>query len=213
MEHPAIITKIAPQDIEAESFRIIAEELGPHDFAPPIFKVVQRVIHATGDFSFSDTLRFHPDAMELGLKMLRQGRDILTDVTMVASGINKKMLAGLGGSVHCLVADQQVAKTAKRSGKTRSDVAITQGLQEKSIGILAIGNAPTALLAAMEHLRDVAPEERPLIIGVPVGFVNAAESKTVLAASDFPHITSLGRKGGSPVAAAIVNGLLRMATE
>lgn len=204
------IQKIAPMEIEAESFRIIEEELGPHGFDPAVFKVVQRVIHATGDFSFADNMRFHPGAIDTALEQLTAGRDVLTDVNMVASGISKAMLGSLGGKVHCLVADEEVARIAKESGKTRSEVAIRLGLTKNDIGLIAIGNAPTALLSAMTIL-EMQPEARPLVIGVPVGFVNAEESKALLAEKKYPFITSLGRKGGSPVAAAIINALIRLA--
>ncbi len=205
------IQQIAPEEIEGESFRIIEEELGPHDFGPKAFKVVQRTIHATGDFSFADNIRIHPRAISRAMEVISQGCDILTDVNMVASGISKNILKNKGGQVHCLVADPGVAATAREQGKTRSEVAMEQGLSNHRIGIIAIGNAPTALLMAMECVEKMEPVNRPLIVGVPVGFVNAAESKAILSEKSYPFITSLGRKGGSPVAAAMVNALLRMA--
>ncbi len=205
------IQKISPTEIEAESFRIIEEELGSHDFDSSTFKVVQRVIHATGDFSFVNTMRFHPDAIERAVRLIQDGCNILSDVNMVAAGISKGMLADFGGSVKCLVADAKVAKLAEKEGKTRSEVAIEQGIQD--VGIIAIGNAPTALLKAMDCLATINPEDRPVIIGVPVGFVNAAESKALLFEKEYPFITSLGRKGGSPVAAAITNALIRLAVQ
>jgi precorrin-8X/cobalt-precorrin-8 methylmutase len=204
------IQNIGPGEIEAESFRVITDELGVHDFDYPTFKVVQRVIHATGDFSFADNMRFHPGAIAAALKALKAGRNIVTDVNMVAAGISKTMLARWGGQVSCKVADPEVVRVAGNTGKTRSEVAIELGLRDNP-GIFAIGNAPTALLKIMECLEDIQPENRPVIIGVPVGFVNAAESKALLAEKEYPFITSLGRKGGSPVAAAIVNALIRMA--
>jgi len=205
------IQKISPTEIEAESFRIIEKELGSHNFDLSTFKVVQRVIHATGDFSFAENMRFHPDAIERAVRLIQDGCNILSDVNMVAAGISKGMLAGFGGSVKCLVADAKVAELAKRLGKTRSEVAIEQGIQD--VGIIAIGNAPTALLKAMDCLATMKPEDRPVIIGVPVGFVNAAESKALLFEKEYPFITSLGRKGGSPVAAAITNALIRLAVQ
>ncbi len=205
------IQKIGPTEIEAESFRIIEEELGPHDFDHATFKLVQRVIHATGDFSFAKNMRFYPQTIARALDSICAGKNILTDVNMVASGISKAMLAQFGGTVTCLVADKEVARRAKEEGKTRSEVAIEQGIT--NVGIVAIGNAPTALLKAMDCLADMSAEERPVIIGVPVGFVNAAESKALLCRKEYPYITSLGRKGGSPVAAAIVNALIRLAVQ
>ncbi len=206
------IKKIRPAEIEAESFRIIAGEIGDHNFSESVFKVVRRVIHASADFDFADNLCFHPRAIDRALEVIRAGKGILTDVNMTAIGISKGILARYGGMVRCLVADKEVARQAKETGKTRSEVAIRQGLQA-DIGIVAIGNAPTALLETMDCLSDMAAVDLPLVIGVPVGFVNAAESKEILAGREYPFITSLGRKGGSPVAAAIVNALLRLATE
>jgi precorrin-8X/cobalt-precorrin-8 methylmutase len=204
------IQKVSPLEIEAESFRIIEAELGTHTFSEGAFKIVQRIIHATGDFSFADNIRFSPNAIEHGLAAIRSGQNILTDVNMAATGISKKLLAQWGGRVICKVADKVIAAEAKSLNKTRSELAIEQGLLE-NIGIVAIGNAPTALLKVLQCFQDKDPAECPLIIGLPVGFVNAAESKDLLYASKLPFITSLGRKGGSPVAAAAVNALLRLA--
>jgi len=137
----------------------------------------------------------------------------LTDVNMGAAGVSKGLLAAWGGSVICKVADPEVDRIAKESGLTRSEVAIEMGLTE-NIGIVSVGNAPTALLKVMECWDALAPELRPgLVVGVPVGFVNAAESKELLSEKTYPFITCLGRKGGTPVAVAIVNALIRLAKE
>jgi len=207
------IMQIRPEEIEAESFRIIAEELGPTSFDPRTFKVVQRVIHATGDFSFAESLVFHPEAIAAGIAAIRAGRNILTDVNMGAAGVSKGLLAAWGGTVICKVALPEVAEGAKERGLTRSEVAIEKGLQE-NIGIVSVGNAPTALLKAMDCWQDMAADLRPgLLVGVPVGFVNAAESKELLSQKPYPFITCRGRKGGTPVAVAIVNALIRLAGE
>lgn len=206
------LQKILPGDIEKESFRIIKEEFGPSELDEHTFKIIQRVIHATGDFSFKDTMRFAPGAIEAGIKALREGKDILADVTMVASGISKTMLAKWGGKVICRVADPEVAARAKAENKTRSEMAIEMSLS-KNIGIVALGNAPTALVQTIRSLAALPPANAPLVVGVPVGFVNAAESKDLLVEQNNCYITSLGRKGGSPVAAAIINALLRLAAE
>lgn len=204
---------VKPERIEAESFRIIEAEIGEHGFDPATWAVVRRVIHASGDFSFAENLRCGNGAIVAGLNAIRAGRNILTDVNMTATGISKNLLAQWGGRVLCGVADPEVAARARAEGRTRSEVAIRELLPE-NIGIVAIGNAPTALLRVMELLGELPPERRlDLVIGVPVGFVNAAESKELLAQQDYPFITCLGRKGGSPVAAAIVNALLRLAAE
>ena len=206
------LQQVAATEIEKESFKIISAEIGAHDFDEPTFRIVQRVIHATGDFSFKENLQFSPGAIARGIKAIREGRDILTDVTMVAAGISKTMLGRWGGKVICRVADQEIAALASAKGKTRSEIAIELELGPH-IGIIALGNAPTALLQAIRSVAELDPATAPLIIGVPVGFVNAAESKSLLLQENPCHITSLGRKGGSPVAAAIVNALLRLAAE
>jgi precorrin-8X/cobalt-precorrin-8 methylmutase len=206
------LQKIAPSDIEGESFKIITQEFGPTELDDKTFKVVQRVIHATGDFSFGDNMRFSPGAIEAGIKAIREGKDILTDVTMVASGISKNLLARWGGKVICRVADPEVAEQAKAENKTRSEMAIKMTLDSK-IGIVAMGNAPTALVQTIRSLSSAGSKDVPLVVGVPVGFVNAAESKALLVEENNCYITSLGRKGGSPVAAAIVNALIRLAAE
>lgn len=203
------LQNIAPQAIEAESFRIIERELGPTQFSTEAFTVVRRIIHATGDFSFADTLRFHPQAISAGLAAIRAGKNILVDVNMAASGISTSLLARFGGQVICRVAEAETAVCAQANGTTRSDAAMGRCLAD-NIGIVAVGNAPTALLKVMELIDQglFAPE---LVIGVPVGFVNASESKDLLVQQAYPFITALGRKGGTPVAVAAVNALLRLA--
>ncbi len=208
----AHLQQIAPAEIERESFRIISEEIGAHGFDDRTFKVVQRVIHATGDFSFKDNMRFAPGAIEAGIEAILAGKDILTDVTMVAAGIGKSLLGKWGGRVICRVGEPNIAEKAKAQGLTRSEVAIGESLGS-NIGIIAIGNAPTALVRAIRSVAASGAGPAPLIVGVPVGFVNAAESKALLVEENDCYITSLGRKGGSPVAAAIVNALLRLAAE
>jgi precorrin-8X/cobalt-precorrin-8 methylmutase len=203
------LQKIGPLDIEAESFRIIEAELGPTNFSPDQFAVARRCIHATGDFSFADNLRFHPQAIEAGLRAIRAGRNILVDVSMAASGISKNLLAKFGGRIICRVADAETAARAAGGVMTRSEAAVELAAGE-NIGIAVAGNAPTALLKIMDLIASgcFAPD---LVIGVPVGFVNAAESKAILASKPYPFITALGRKGGTPVAVAAVNALLRLA--
>ncbi|PID74570.1 MAG: precorrin-8X methylmutase [Deltaproteobacteria bacterium] len=205
------IQKIAPADIEKESFKIIESEMGEHRFDRATFQVIRRVIHTTADFTFAENIRISPGAIEAGIAAIRAGKRILTDVTMVASGISKGLLADFGGEVICRVADPEVALMAKKENRTRAAMAISMFL-DAEIGIVAMGNAPTALIRAIEITKEM-PGPKPLLIGVPVGFVNAAESKDLLVEENDCYITSLGRKGGSPVAAAIVNALIRMAAE
>jgi precorrin-8X/cobalt-precorrin-8 methylmutase len=202
------LQQIAPQEIEAESFRIIERELGPTGFTPEEFAVVRRCIHATGDFTFAENMRFHPQAINAGLAAIRAGKNILVDVNMAASGISSPLLARFGGRVICRVAEPETAAMAKHNGTTRSDAAMARSVAD-NIGIVAVGNAPTALLKVME-LIEQGLFKPDLIIGVPVGFVNASESKELLAEKDYPFITALGRKGGTPVAVAAVNALLRL---
>jgi precorrin-8X/cobalt-precorrin-8 methylmutase len=202
------LQQIAPQEIEAESFRIIERELGPTGFTPEEFAVVRRCIHATGDFTFAENMRFHPQAINAGLAAIRAGKNILVDVNMAASGISSPLLARFGGRVICRVAEPETAAMAKHNGTTRSDAAMARSVAD-NIGIVAVGNAPTALLKVME-LIEQGIFKPDLIIGVPVGFVNASESKELLAEKDYPFITALGRKGGTPVAVAAVNALLRL---
>lgn len=206
------LRQVAPADIEQESFAIIDREIGAHEFDDSAYQIVRRVIHATGDFSFKETMRFAPTAIARGVAAIRAGADILTDVTMTASGISKNLLGRWGGKVICLVGEQAIATEAKAANLTRSEMAIQKGLSGK-IGIIAIGNAPTALVEAVRLVGEMPADQAPLIVGLPVGFVNAAESKALLVERNNCYITSLGRKGGSPTAAATVNALLRLAAQ
>ncbi len=204
------ITK--PEAIEQESFRIIEEELGPHSFIPEQFRIVQRAIHATGDFDFAKNTVFHPQAILSGIKALREGRNLVVDVEMVRAGINKTNLRKLGVEIKSYVADEDVAREAKALGITRSIVAMRKAAKENPGAVYAIGNAPTALLEIIE-LTKQGKADPSLIIGVPVGFVSAVESKDLLVQTQIPHIASLGRKGGSSVAVAMVNALMLLALE
>jgi precorrin-8X/cobalt-precorrin-8 methylmutase len=205
----------APGDIERRSFDIIGEEADLSAVPKERLPIVKRVIHATADFEFKDSLVFHPDAVAKGIEAIRAGKDILTDVEMVRTGINKRTLGEFGGKAICslLPAGQQPAGT--HEGRTRAEAGIEAALREQHrIGIIAIGNAPTALLKVIEIFNgNGLSSDLPLVIGVPVGFVKALESKALLAAQPFPFITNLSRKGGTPVAVAIVNALLKMTTE
>ena len=196
-----------PEEIENESFRIIKKELGHTQFDQDELFVVMRVIHATGDVSIASQMRFHPQAVQTGIAAIRAGKDVLTDVSMAAAGIDKSRLSRFGGKVVCLISDPHIVERARDEGRTRADMAIETGIEQDNVGIIAIGNAPTALLSA---IRSTDHRKGMLVVGVPVGFVNASESKELLSSRPYPFITLLGRKGGSPVAAAIVNALLRL---
>ncbi|RUM33246.1 MAG: precorrin-8X methylmutase [Desulfobulbus sp.] len=203
------IQQIGPLEIEAESFRIIESEIGVTSFSQDEFAVVRRCIHATGDFSFAGNMRFAQDGVQAGLAAIRAGKNILVDVNMAAAGISRALLEQFGGRIICRITDKETARLAGEKNKTRSEIAMELA-QDDNIGIVAIGNAPTALLKTMELIAagTFSPD---LVIGVPVGFVNAAESKEILFHQDYPYITALGRKGGTPVAVAAVNALLRLA--
>lgn len=204
---------LLPEEIEEKSFEILSEETDLSAFQTEQLPIIKRIIHATADFEFKDMLMFHPDAVRTGLEAIKAGKNILTDIEMVKTGIIKRWLDPWGGKAICRLNDEDVVRLSKETGKTRSEIAIEKGINE-NIGIIAIGNAPTALLKVIDILSSpLAPYPLPLVIGVPVGFVKALESKTLLAAQNFPFITNLSRKGGTPVAVAAVNALLKMAKE
>ncbi len=196
--------------IERESFEIIRAELGAHAFTEAQLNVVVRVIHASADFDFVQIMRFSPGAVEAGIEALRRGCTVVTDVRMTEAGISRHMLAKLGGRKLCAIDAAAVEAAAETAGTTRSTMAIRQHAADINGGIVAIGNAPTALLEVIRLVRE--ENLRPaLVVGMPVGFVSAVESKDELLTLNVPYITAVGRKGGSPIAAATLNALLRMA--
>jgi precorrin-8X/cobalt-precorrin-8 methylmutase len=202
-----------PEEIEAESFRIIESEAGDHDWPAEQWPIVRRAIHTSADFEYLQSMVITPDAIPSALSALKGGTGIITDTNMALSGIRKDLAAKLGCSLNCHVADPDVIAEAKAAGITRSVSAMRRACRENPNGIFVIGNAPTALFELLEQVRGAVC--RPaLVIGLPVGFVGAEESKNALAMGDFqiPFITNIGRKGGSNVAAAVVNALLLMAT-
>lgn len=199
-------TILKPEEIEAESFRIIDSEVGPHGYNVQQWPVVRRMIHTTADFELAKTTRFAPGVIDKALTALRGGAKILCDTNMVLSGVNKTRLAKLGGGIACHVADPGVAAEAKAAGLTRSTLALRRGVTE-GCSVFLIGNAPTALFELL-RLVEAGVVQPHLIVGVPVGFVGAAESKEALLATELPFIAIQGRKGGSAIAAAILNALL-----
>ena len=196
-----------PMDIEKRSFEIITELLGDRQPDPENELVVKRVIHTTADFDYADNLVFSPHAVTKGIEALRAGCGVVTDTQMARSGINKSVLESLGGQVHCFMSDPEVAAEAKARGITRAAVSMEHAARLGKPLIFAIGNAPTALLRLRE-LTEAGEVKPALIIGVPVGFVNVVESKEAVIAAGGDCIVARGRKGGSNVAAAIVNALL-----
>ena len=198
---------IKPMDIEQRSFEIITELLGDRKLDSENELVIKRVIHTTADFDYADNLVFSEHAVRKGIEALKAGCDIVTDTQMARSGINKTVLEKLGGTVHCFMSDPEVAAEAKSRGITRAVVSMEHAARLTKPLIFAIGNAPTALMRLRE-LIDAGEVAPALVIGVPVGFVNVVESKEQIIQSSAPHIVARGRKGGSNVAAAIVNALL-----
>ncbi len=203
-----MLEKIKPMEIETRSFEIITQILGDRVLDPENELVIKRAIHTTADFDYADNLVFSEHAVKTGIEALRAGCDIVTDTQMAKAGINKTILASLGGEVHCFMSDADVAAEAKTRGVTRAFISMEKAARLQKPCIFAIGNAPTAL-AALEELMEADALHPALIIGVPVGFVNVVESKElILAQHRAPYIIARGRKGGSNVAAAICNALL-----
>lgn len=201
------IQRIPPGEIEARSFAIIGEELGGVRLNPGEEPIIKRVIHTTADFEFARTLAFSPGAVQQGITALRSGAAVVTDTNMAKAGINKGNLAKLGGQVHCFMSDPDVAAEAKARGITRAEVCMERAAALGRPVIVAVGNAPTALLRLSELMEE--GRIRPaLVIGVPVGFVNVIPAKELILESEVPHIVIRGRKGGSNIAAAIVNALM-----
>lgn len=196
-----------PADIEKRSFAIITEELGGRTFPEGVAEVVKRVIHTSADFDYADNLCFSPDAVEKAKAALEAGATVVTDTNMALAGISKGTLAKLGGKAVCLMADEDVAREAKERGVTRATVSMEHAAKLDGPLIFAIGNAPTALIRLHELMEEGAVSPA-LVIGVPVGFVNVVESKELFIGGETPYIIARGRKGGSNVAAAIVNALL-----
>lgn len=199
-----------PEEIEAESMRLIRLELASYGFSAPEFAIVSRVVHATADPDFARYIRFHPQAIAAGIEALRHGCCIVTDVRMVEAGISKRRLASFGVQTVCGIDSPEVVAMAATTGETRAALAMRHCAKQMQGAIVAIGNAPTALLEVIRLCREGAVHPA-LIVGVPVGYVQAAEFKSGLLELDFPYITIMGRKGGSAVAVAIVNALLRLA--
>ena len=177
---------------------------------------MKRIIHTTADFEYVEIVRFGNNAIEAGMDAISKGADIITDVKMVEVGISKERLDKFGGKVKCFVADEDVVQYAKSTGITKTAAAMRKAIEFTShiphptSQIIAVGNAPTALMELTRMIKE--GKARPaLVIGVPVGFVDAEESKEGLMGLDVPYISIKGRKGGSTVAVAIVNALLMMA--
>ena len=202
------------QGIEDESMQIIDDEVGPHQYDKFEWPIVRRVIHATADFDFAgkNKIIFHKDAVMNGINALKEGCSIVVDVNGVIGGMNKQNPKDFGNKVICNISDPDIAERAKKENKTRSQISMRAAASEMNGGIVIIGNAPTALLEVIQMISEGIAKPA-LIIGIPVGFVAAAESKEKLQTIDVPYITNAGRKGGSSCAASIVNALFKLLRE
>ena len=214
-----MIEFVKPDEIEKRSFEIIRSELEVCGLSqnararlsdPAFASVIMRVIHTTADFEYAETLEFSDGAVERAVTALRNGAAVVCDTNMVKAGADKQRLRAFGSDIFCFIGDEDVAENARQNGVTRAGAAVDKAVAMGKPVIYAVGNAPTALIRICElnETKAFAPE---FVIGVPVGFVNAAESKELLIKSGIPHIAARGRKGGSNVAAAICNALLRIA--
>lgn len=223
------LEQVLPGDIEKRSFEIITEELGGRTFDPLEEPIIKRCIHTSADFDYADQLYFSPGAVKIGIEAIKKGARIVTDTNMGKAGVNKTALGKFGGEVLCFMADEDVAEAAKREGTTRAVASVKKAAALKAAGatgrpmeepgkrrqeeerplILAVGNAPTALIEAYELIQKgrFAPD---LVIGVPVGFVNVIPAKERIMQAGVPCIVARGRKGGSNIAAAICNALIYM---
>ncbi len=202
---------IRPEDIEKRSMEIIGQEMPDGNWTPEELAVVKRCIHTSADFDYAQNLYFSDQAVCHARKALAQGATIVTDTNMAAAGINKKALERLGGSVRCFMAEEETAREAKARGITRAAVSMEYAAALKGPLIFAIGNAPTALIRLYELIRE-GKAEPAFIIGAPVGFVNVIEAKELIRTAGIPCIIARGRKGGSNIAAAICNAIVKLQT-
>ena len=202
------------QEIEDESMKIIENEIGTHPYNDMEWPIVRRIIHSTADFDFAreNKLLFHKDAISNGINALKNGCSIVADVNGVIGLMNKQNPKDFKNNLICNISEPTLMKSAKKAGKTRAQMSMRVAEKEIDGGIVVVGNAPTALLEVMTMVREglVKPA---LIIGIPVGFVSAVESKDELSKTDIPFITNIGRKGGSPCASAIINALYKLARQ
>ena len=209
MELKSKIEYLLPEEIEKRSFEIITEELKKRGITllSEQEMITKRVIHTSADFDYADTLVYSKDAVAIAKELLKNGADIVTDTNMALAGINKKVLAKLGGQTHCFMADEDVARLAKERGVTRAVVSMEKARNTEKPVIFAVGNAPTALIRLYEMIQE-GNWHPAFVIGVPVGFVNVEAAKELIMETEVAYIVNKGRKGGSNVAAAICNALL-----
>ena len=203
------LEQVSPHEIEKRSFEIITEELNGRTFPEDQELVVKRCIHTSADLDYADNLSFSEHAVAKGIEAIREGACIVTDTQMARSGINKKVLARHGGEALCFMSDDHVAARAKETGSTRAAACMEKAAELDKKLIIAVGNAPTALVRLYELIGE-GKIKPALIIGVPVGFVNVVQSKELIMQTNIPYIVARGRKGGSNIAACICNALLYM---
>lgn len=198
-----------PQDIERRSFEIIEEEMQHKEkFSAQELPIIKRVIHTTADFEYEDLIEFQNKPIESAMEVLKKGCKIYCDTNMIVNGLSKPALNKLSSSAYCLVSDKDVIAEAKERGLTRSIVGMEKAAKDRDTKIFIIGNAPTALFQLKEMIEKNEVEKPALVIGVPVGFVGAAESKEQFKELGLPYITINGRKGGSTVGVAILHGII-----
>ena len=200
------------QSIEDASMQMIEKEIGSHQYNEKEWPIVRRIIHSTADFDFADKNKivFHKDAIDSGMHALKNGCSIVVDVNGVIGGLNKQNPKDFGNNILCNISNPEVMEIAKKEGKTRSQISMRIAQSEINGGIVVIGNAPTALQEVIKMVKEgiVKPA---LIVGIPVGFICAAESKEELSnLNEIPFITNIGRKGGSSSASAIVNAIFKL---
>jgi precorrin-8X/cobalt-precorrin-8 methylmutase len=200
------------QSIEDASMQMIEDEIGTHQYNEKEWPIVRRIIHSTADFDFTgkNKIIFHKDAIDSAMNALRNGCSIVVDVNGVIGGLNKQNPKDFGNSIICKISNPEIMELAKKEGKTRSQVSMRAAISDIDGGIIAIGNAPTALMEVIQMVKEgiVKPA---LIIGIPVGFICAAESKEELSKLEgAPFITNIGRKGGSSSASAIINAIFKL---
>lgn len=199
-----------PEQIKEKSFRIIEKHMPQLNFSYDEKQIAKRTIHATADFSFARSLLFHKQAVKSGLRAIRAGKNIIVDVNMVKSGVDESVAKCFGCRVKCFINNKRVIHSARRLGVTKAVMAMRKAIPLMNNGIVVIGNAPTALFELCDLVKN--HKTKPaLIVGIPVGFVGAQEAKKELLTLNIPYITNRGRKGGSSVACAIVNALLKIA--
>lgn len=208
-----LLENVKPREIETRSFEIITEELGDKKLPEDAELIIKRCIHTSADFDYADNLCFSEGTVAAALEAIRGGASVVTDTQMAKAGINKTALAKWGGEVHCFMSDPDVAAAAKAAGTTRAcasmEKAASISAETGENFIYAIGNAPTALVSLYDLMEEGKVQPK-LIVGVPVGFVNVVQSKELIMTAGAPYIVARGRKGGSNIAACIINALLYM---